>query len=146
VWGVGTRLATAYDEPALGAVYKLAAVREPGGAWLPRVKHSEQAIKASTPGLQQVRRFAEGGASAGDVIWDELTGPPARDGVDLLAPAFRGGRRLRLDEPLADARERAITSLGALPADVRRLVDPAPYPVTLEPRLAARREALLAER
>jgi nicotinate phosphoribosyltransferase len=146
VWGVGTRLATAYDEPALGAVYKLAAVREPGGAWVPRVKHSEQAVKASTPGLQQVRRFADGGVAAGDVIWDELTGPPERDGVDLLSPTFRAGRRVRLDEPVADARERAISSLGTLPPDVRRLVDPADYPVALEPRLAARREALLRER
>jgi hypothetical protein len=53
---------------------------------------------------------------------------------------------VRLDEPVADARERAISSLGTLPPDVRRLVDPADYPVALEPRLAARREALLRER
>ncbi|MES2572953.1 MAG: nicotinate phosphoribosyltransferase, partial [Verrucomicrobiota bacterium] len=43
VWGVGTKLVTAYDQPALGGVYKLAAVRAGSGAWEHRVKLSEQA-------------------------------------------------------------------------------------------------------
>jgi nicotinate phosphoribosyltransferase len=46
VWGVGTRLVTAYDQPALGCVYKLTAMRDAaadGGRWRPRVKVSEQA-------------------------------------------------------------------------------------------------------
>ena len=59
VWGVGTRLVTGYDEPALGGVYKLSAVRRPGGPWQDRVKLSEQAIKISTPGVLQVRRFRD---------------------------------------------------------------------------------------
>jgi nicotinate phosphoribosyltransferase len=33
VWGVGTRLVTGDGDPALGGVYKLTAVRQPGGAW-----------------------------------------------------------------------------------------------------------------
>src|SRR5207302_556028 len=41
LWGVGTRLATAYDQPALGGVYKLTAVREEDGAWHHRIKRSE---------------------------------------------------------------------------------------------------------
>ena len=49
VWGVGTRLVTAYDEPALGGVYKLAAVRPPqGGTWRRTVKISAE-LKSAEP-------------------------------------------------------------------------------------------------
>ncbi|HQU45567.1 MAG TPA: nicotinate phosphoribosyltransferase, partial [Pirellulales bacterium] len=70
VWGVGTHLVTAFDEPALGGVYKLSAVREPGGAWRRCVKLSEQAAKSSTPGILQVRRYEVGGECLGDMIYD----------------------------------------------------------------------------
>src|SRR5438876_3246769 len=102
VWGVGTRLITAYDQPALGGVYKLTALRPKGGAWQHKIKLSEQVVKISTPGVLQVRRF-----EAGDMIWDELTGALTRtivdpvdmtrrktlsgDGADLLVPIYRGG-------------------------------------------------------
>ena len=67
VWGVGTRLVTADGAGALGAVYKLTAVRdapgagdpEAGGAWRPRVKVSEQAAKTTTPGVLQARRYRD---------------------------------------------------------------------------------------
>ncbi len=31
VWGVGTKLITAYDQPALGAVYKMVAIEDENG-------------------------------------------------------------------------------------------------------------------
>ena len=52
VWGVGTRLATAYDDPALTGVYKISAIREPGGEWkhcIKPVRRSGQAIHAGHP-------------------------------------------------------------------------------------------------
>src|SRR5574340_1128580 len=70
VWGVGTRLVTAYDQAALGGVYKLAAIREPGGEWEPRLKVSEQVTKVTTPGLLAVRRYRdEHGRFVGDMIY-----------------------------------------------------------------------------
>ena len=103
VWGVGTRLVTAYDQPALGVVYKLAAVREPDGGWSPRLKVSEQAAKTTTPGLLQVRRYREaraphtggsgdvGDSFLGDMIVDESAPLPtgAATMVDPLDPTRR---------------------------------------------------------
>src|SRR5208337_3150553 len=72
VWGVGTRLITGDEDPALGGVYKLSAVRSPGEAWQYKVKLSEQTAKVSTPGILQVRRYySEGdGAPLADAIID----------------------------------------------------------------------------
>ncbi len=64
VWGVGTQLVTAFDQPALGCVYKLAAWRTPGGPWQYPIKLSEQLIKISTPGMQQIRRYCQRGKFA----------------------------------------------------------------------------------
>ena len=70
VWGVGTKLVTAFDQPALGGVYKLAALRREGGEWAYKMKLSEQAIKISTPGIQQVRRFRDEQGFVADMIYN----------------------------------------------------------------------------
>jgi nicotinate phosphoribosyltransferase len=75
MWGVGTRLVTAHDQPALGGVYKLTAVRRPGEPWRYRIKLSEQLLKITNPGLQQVRRFMDGAAALADMIYDTQQPP-----------------------------------------------------------------------
>ncbi|MBB3126768.1 hypothetical protein FHS19_001422 [Paenibacillus rhizosphaerae] len=40
VWGVGTKLITAYDQPALGAVYKLIAIENETGEMVDTIKIS----------------------------------------------------------------------------------------------------------
>jgi nicotinate phosphoribosyltransferase len=57
IWGVGTKLTTGQPDAALGGIYKLGAVRRPGGQWQYRIKHSDERAKTSVPGLLQVRRF-----------------------------------------------------------------------------------------
>jgi nicotinate phosphoribosyltransferase len=95
VWGIGTKLVTAYDQPALGGVYKLAAIRpyksSDDAAWIFKIKHSEDAIKRSTPGILQVRRTFENGLPAGDILYHTLASPET-EGADLLVPIFRNGR------------------------------------------------------
>jgi len=162
VWGVGTRLVTAYDQPALGGVYKLSAVREQGGAWRHKIKLSEQAAKVSTPGLQQVRRFQRNGTFIGDMIHD-LDGPAETGTVivdrtdltrrkqipngaeydDLLVPIFRGGRLVYEQPPIATIRERTQTQLSGFHEGHKRYMNPHEYPVGLSPMLHGRRTQLI---
>ncbi|HYQ80415.1 MAG TPA: nicotinate phosphoribosyltransferase [Anaeromyxobacteraceae bacterium] len=165
VWGVGTRLVTAHDEPALGAVYKLSAVRMgTGQPWRPRVKLSEQAAKISLPGIPQTRRYRGEGSFLADVIYDESSGlpegpemvdpadmtrrrriPPGTPGEDLLVPVVRGGKAVWRAPPLAAARERARAQLGELHAGLKRFVNPHQYPVGLERGLFDLRTRLVLE-
>src|SRR5438046_1608500 len=57
IWGVGTKLTTGQPDAALGGIYKLGAVRRPGGQWQYRIKLSDERAKTSVPGLLQVRRL-----------------------------------------------------------------------------------------
>ncbi|HVT79887.1 MAG TPA: nicotinate phosphoribosyltransferase [Phycisphaerae bacterium] len=98
VWGVGTKLVTAYDQPALGGVYKLSALRSAnaagggGGAWEHKIKLSEQLAKTSVPGILQVRRYKVGGEFRADMIVDELRTAGASPAVsaDWSAPTQPG--------------------------------------------------------
>ncbi|KOO41941.1 nicotinate phosphoribosyltransferase [Priestia koreensis] len=57
VWGVGTKLITAYDNPALGAVYKLVAIEGQEGTLEDTIKISANPEKVTTPGLKKVYRI-----------------------------------------------------------------------------------------
>jgi nicotinate phosphoribosyltransferase len=162
VWGVGTRLITAFDQPALGGVYKLSAIRSGGGEWQPKVKLSEQAVKVSTPGILNVRRYLRDGEAAGDMIWDETSEPgrlmidpldPTRrksfdeaDAVtDLLLPIYRRGRRIYDPPPLADVRANCEEQLTLFHAGIKRFINPHRYPVGLEQGLYERKTRLVLE-
>lgn len=153
LWGVGTKLATGHDQPAMGGVYKLAAVREPGGPWSPRIKLSEEPAKISNPGLQQVRRFQRDGQFLGDAIYDLVTGFGIPDDVeglrdatasaDLLVPIVRQGRVMYDLPPLASIQRRASEQLASIPPSVRQLDKPELYPVHLAPGLAQLKQNLI---
>lgn len=166
VWGVGTKLVTGYDQPALGGVYKLSAVRRPGTAWQPRLKLSEQVAKVTTPGVLEVRRYTGADGHDCDLIWDAHAGidadpclvdplDPTRRrrpragtvGRDLLTPVLAAGEPVAEPPSLASARDHARAELDRLPAESRRLHHPHAYPVGLERGLHARKMRMIeAER
>jgi nicotinate phosphoribosyltransferase len=164
VWGVGTHLSTGGDQPALGGVYKLGAVRGPEGRWRHKVKLSEQAAKVSTPGVQQVRRYRNGREFVEDLVFDEEAGVPAQPVMvdpldptrqrrvlpdlaseDLLLPVARGGR-VTYDRPgLESIRSRVQEQLGRFHPGIKRFVNPHRYPVGLESSLHDLKTRLVLE-
>ena len=164
VWGVGTKLASADGQSALGGVYKLSAVRRPGGEWEPRLKVSEQTAKVTTPGILGVRRFVVDGLFAGDMVYDEIA-PPAPGSCEmidpedstrrkrfcdtpsdeLLVPVFRAGKRVYDTPDAVTARTRARDQLSMFDPSIKRFLNPHRYPVGLERGLYDLRTRLILE-
>ena len=163
VWGVGTKLATSWDQPALGGVYKLSAIRRAGGEWEPRIKLSEQTAKVTTPGVQGVRRYRDSsGKLAGDMVYDESSAPSgsavmvdpsdatrrksfSKDDSysELLVPVIRNGTCVYQGPPIEEIRTRAKASVGELDPSITRFLNPHTYPVGLEQGLSELRAAIV---
>lgn len=162
IWGVGTKLITAYDQPALGGVYKLSAIREKKGEWKYKVKLSEQAIKVSNPGILQVSRYSVGGEAVADVIYDEKTNlsngcimidpldmtrqkrlSPELNREDLLIPVFRKGKYVYKMVSINEMKKRSQDNLNMFHGGIKRFVNPHQYPVGLEKSLFALKTELI---
>lgn len=167
IWGIGTKLVTAFDQPALGGVYKIAALKNPEtGDWEYKIKLSEQSIKVSVPGKLQVKRFydASRGLYVGDMIYNELSPPegnhftivdpqdPIRrkrlssdvfESKDLLIPVFEKGKAVYSLPDLEHIRRHRQEELDKLHGSIKRFVNPHLYPAGLEKGLYRLREDLI---
>lgn len=160
-WGVGTKLVTAYDQPALGGVYKLSALRDASGKWEPRVKLSEQSAKTSIPGTTQVRRYYNQNGFIADAIFQAEHEPPdcctivnpldaARrkqiphdaSSEDLLIQVLKNGKPVSESTSIQQIRDRAKQQVAQLHPTIRRFKNPHTYPAGLEESLHALREEL----
>jgi nicotinate phosphoribosyltransferase len=139
-FGVGTRLATSFDEPAVGGVYKLVELQSER-AVRGRVKASPG--KATFPGRKQVwRRSDASGGYVGDVI-SAADEPAPAEGEPLLTRVMRGGAPGQTAPPLTEVRERCRALAGKLPATVMQLEPGPAYPVRFSDRLKRERERLV---
>jgi nicotinate phosphoribosyltransferase len=163
VWGVGTKLSTGQPDGALGVIYKLGAIRRPGGEWQYRIKLSEESAKESVPGSLQVRRFHQpDGRFIADAIYEahhgvsepcEIVDPETKDKTqipanthysDLLVPIFRGGKVVYEAPGIETARDHLRKQLSCAPPEILQLNDPKPYKIGLERSLHELRSTLIS--
>ena len=153
VWGVGTKLITAYDQPALGAVYKIVSIEADQGVMHDTIKLSNNAEKVSTPGKKQVWRITSRakGKSEGDYITfadtdvnalDEINmfhptytyiNKTVRDfdAVPLLVPIYDKGQLIYDLPSLDEIKAYATKELDELWNEYKRVLNPQDYPVDL---------------
>lgn len=157
-FGIGTRLATAFGEPALGGVYKLVALRT-GENWQPKIKLSSNPAKTTIPGRKQIWRWEAGGRYLGDALAlvDEpaplrmrhpdfdykRTELPHGELKPLLEQRIVAGESTGRSRTLEEGRERARVELAALPTEHKRLVNPHTYRVGLSDNLSQLRRAMI---
>ena len=89
-WGVGTNLITSKDNPAFGGVYKLAAIQNEAGEFIPKIKLSENVEKVTNPGNKNVYR-----------IYDKETGKIKADLICLVGEVFDESKDMKLFDPNA---------------------------------------------
>ena len=161
IWGIGTKLVTAYDQPALGGVYKIAAIRKAGQDWKYTIKLSDDQIKVSTPGIQQIRRYFIDGELYADAIYDEKLGisdnpqlvdyhnreafeiPDNADYKDMLIPIFSNGKCVYDIPKLSIARERTLSQLKKLPVALKENNPEEVYTIALEKNLSELKSQLI---
>lgn len=132
-FAVGTAMTTSADAPSLDCAYKL---QEYAGR--PCRKRSEG--KATWPGRKQVYRQSHGdGRLKGDVI---TTVHDRQEGMPLLQPIMREGRRIDSPPPLTELRKRTAAQLAHLPSHLRALETGPAYEVRISSTLQELAEAL----
>ena len=153
VWGVGTKLITAYDQPALGAVFKLVSIEDSEGNMVDTIKLSSNAEKVTTPGKKQVWRITRNsdGKSEGDYVtlWDE--DPREEEAIFMFHPVhtfinktvrdftarpvlqdiFIEGKRVYELPALNEIKEYTKENLDSLWEEYKRDLNPQKYPVDL---------------
>ena len=89
-WGVGTNLITSKDCPSFGGVYKLAAIQNEAGEFVPKIKISENTEKITNPGNKTIYR-----------IYDKETGKIRADLICFVDEIYDSSEDLLLFDPNA---------------------------------------------
>lgn len=153
VWGIGTKLITAYDQPALGAVYKLISIEDENGDMVDTIKISSNPEKITTPGRKRVFRIVNkaNGKSEGDYIALEHEEPQSEQRLHMFHPVhtyiakfvtgfearelhhtiFENGNLVYDVPTLNEIREFVKENLNVLWDEYKRTLNPAEYPVNL---------------
>ena len=168
-WGVGTNLITSKDCPAFGGVYKLAAIRQPDGSFLPKIKLSENTEKVTNPGNKKIIRIYEKDShkiKADLITLVEETFDPEQDLTifdpietwkkttlkggtyemrEIMVPVFKDGVCVYESPAVMDIRQYAIEEQNTLWDESRRLINPHQVYVDLSDKLYAMKKQLIQD-
>ncbi|WP_368298676.1 nicotinate phosphoribosyltransferase [Cytobacillus firmus] len=153
IWGIGTKLITAYEQPALGAVYKLVSIENEDGKMTDTIKISGNPEKVTTPGLKKVYRIInkDNHKSEGDYIALDHENPQAEPRLKMFHPVhtfvskfvtnfearelhkviFQEGKLTYKVPSLKEMQRFAKENLNVLWDEYRRSLNPEEYPVDL---------------
>ena len=157
MFGVGERLITAKSEPVFGGVYKLAAIEEPDGTVVPKIKISENVEKITNPHHKKLYRFyaKDTGKAIADylTVYDEVVDdskdmtifdPDATwktkkvynfTARELQVPVFKGGELVYKLPSLEEIRSYCLAQVDTLWDEVKRFDNPQTYYVDLSQKL-----------
>ena len=164
-FGIGENLITSKSDPVFGGVYKLAAIKNEDGSYVPKIKISESVEKMTVPHRKAVWRIYddETGKAMADYItlydepvetkngitlfdpvetWKErtFTGCTARN---ILVPIYEEGRLVYQSPSLEEIHEFCHSQIDALWDEVKRFEYPHRYYVDLSKKLWEERQKLL---
>lgn len=158
-WGVGTHLITSKDCPSFGGVYKLAAVKDADGNFVPKIKLSENTEKITNPGNKTIYRIyeKESGKVKADLIclvdekFDENEPMLLFDPLEpwkktrlaagtytlreMMVPVFLNGECVYESPSVMEIREYCKQELDTLWPETRRLINPHKIYVDLSKKL-----------
>ncbi|WP_042357533.1 nicotinate phosphoribosyltransferase [Bacillus rubiinfantis] len=151
-WGIGTKLITAFDQAALGAVYKIVAIENEAGQMEDTIKISSNPEKVTTPGLKRVYRIInnKNHHAEGDYIAMEDEKLPEKrlnmfhpthtyinkvvtnyTAKELHEDIFINGELVYEIPCLEESREYLKQNLASLWEEYKRTMNPEEYPVDL---------------
>ena len=104
LWGVGTKLITSQEMPALGGVYKLAAVFREDGTMIPKIKLSDNAAKITNPSFKNLFR-----------LYDKESGMAIADLITMREEAVEEDRPLTIFHPLETWKRTTVKNFRAEP-------------------------------
>ena len=153
VWGIGTKLITAYDQPALGAVYKIVSIENDAGEMEDTIKISSTTEKVTTPGRKKLYRIIdrENGKAEGDYITMHDEDPASEKRIKMFHPVHtfvskfvtnfeakelhvkvvESGHVVYTNPTLTEMRDYAKENLELLWDEYKRSLNPEEYPVDL---------------
>jgi nicotinate phosphoribosyltransferase len=153
MWGIGTKLITAYDQPALGAVYKIVSIEDEKGVMEDTIKISSTSEKVTTPGQKKLYRIIdlENGKAEGDYITMSDEDPTHEKRLKMFHPVhtfvskfvtnfeakelhtkvIENGQVIYENPTLFEMRDYANSNLELLWDEYKRSLNPEEYPVDL---------------